>query len=315
MGSHRSVLYGGLISTATPEEHIRLFSDVFGMAVVGTTRLDAAAASALFDAPLSGAELVVLQTPGVESGVVLVSFTPTSAETVRSYETRVDRDALKVIDFYAPDYEDAIAHARGLGYEVVEAEAEYELAAGTFREAHLWAPDNVVTAFLGGPAEFFADFAQVGDRRTSEVQSISAPVSDGAPVVEFYREVLGWDVVFEYAIDDPSFSALVGIEEPLRLRSRNVGPSTREPYLGLIDYGLPADVGGSLLGRSVAPRRGLLGAVVLVGDLGAVVAAAGGAAGPVQALDPVAFVGPRACVLTPPHGVPHLVLERAGLTA
>ena len=92
-------------------------------------------------------------------------------------------------------------------------------------------------------------------------------MSDGAPVVEFYREVLGWDVVFEYAIDDPSFSALVGIEEPLRLRSRNVGPSTREPYLGLIDYGLPADVGGSLLGRSVAPRRGLLGAVVLVGDL------------------------------------------------
>ena len=153
MGSHRPVLYGGLISTATPEEHERLFGDVFGMAVVGTTRLDAAAASALFAAPTErcrarGAADARASSPGWSWS----SFAPTSAETVRTYDTRVDRDALKVIDFYAPDYEAAIAHARGLGYEVVEAEAEYELAAGTFREAHLWAPDNVVTAFLGGPA-------------------------------------------------------------------------------------------------------------------------------------------------------------------
>ncbi len=314
MSQARPTVYGPLISTADPEPHVRLFGDVFGMEVVGTGRLDADAATALFGADastsLDGAGLTVLRTPGVDSGVVLVCFEPASSETIRSYETRVDRDALKVIDFYAPDYEAAIAHARAQGYEVVEAEAEYELAEGTFREAHLWGPDHVVTAFLGGPAEFFADFAQVRDARVSEVQSISAPLTDAQPVVDFYRAVFGWDVVYEYAIDDPSFAELVGVPE-LRLRSRNVGPSTREPYFGLIDYGLPAGTGGSLLGRAVAPRRGLLGAVVRTPDLDAVLAAAAQAAGPAGPLPREVFAGGRAAVLTGPHAVPHLVVEAA----
>ncbi|WP_127480131.1 hypothetical protein [Nocardioides pantholopis] len=314
--TQRPAVYGPLISTGEVDAHVRLLTEVFGMAVVDRTALDASVASDLFGAGIEAAQLTVLQTPGVASGAVLVSFEPASAETVRSYETRVDRDALKVIDFYAPDYEGAIRHARSLGYEVVEAQAEYELPEGVFREAHLWAPDNVVTAFLGGPAEFFADFAQVLDRRTSEVQSISAPLSDGQAAVDYYRAVFGWDVVYEYAIDDPSFAELLGIEEPLRLRSRNVGASTREPYVGLIDYGLPPEVGGSLLGRAVAPRRGLLGVAVSVEDLDATVAAAAaavpGSAGPVCPVALAPFGGGRAAVLTPPHAVPHLVLERQG---
>lgn len=307
-----SRIFGPLVSAADLDEHARLFTGVFGMEQRGRVSLTAATGESLFGAGAGAVELVTLQTPGVASGVVACRFDPVSAETVRSYESRVDRDALKVIDFYAPDYEGAIAHARGLGYQVVETEAVYELEDGTFREAHLWGPDNVVTAFLGGPAPFFDDFAQVTDRLVSEVQSISAPVSDAEPVVAFYREVFGWEVVYEYAIDDPSFAGLVGVDAPMNLRSRNVGSSTREPYLGLIDYGLPAAVGGSLLGRSVAPRRGLLGAVVTTADLTAVRVAAGEErCGAAVDLELAPFGVTRATVVVPPHGIPHLVVEVA----
>lgn len=305
-----SHVFGPLISAADLGEHARLFTAVFGMQQQGRISLPPSAGQPLFGSGEGAVELVTLQTPGVTSGVVVCRFDPVSTETVRSYESRVDRDALKVIDFYAPDYEAAIAHARGLGYLVVETEAVYELEDGTFREAHLWGPDNVVTAFLGGPAPFFNDFAQITDRGVSEVQSISAPVSDAEPVVAFYREVFGWDVVYEYAIDDPSFAGLVGVDAPMSLRSRNVGSSTREPYFGLIDYGLPAAVGGSLLGRSVAPRRGLLGAVVTTADLGAVRVAAGeDRCGAEVELDLAPFGVTRAAVVHPPHGIPHLVVQ------
>lgn len=263
------------------------------------------------------ATVVVLATPGVSSGVVLCEFHPHSAETVRDWSTRLARDALKVIDFYAPDYEGAIQHARALGYEVVEEQAAYELEAGTFREAHLWGPDNVVTAFLGGPAEFFADFAQITDRRCSEVQSISAPVSDAAAVVRFYEAVFGWRVVYEYAITDPSFAALIGTDEQLQLRATNVGRSTREPYFGLIDYGVRSAT-GSLKGRSRPPRRGLIGAVVVVDDLTETREQAhrisGPEAVPGEAIEvEVSPIGPiRAASVLPPHGVWHVVVESRG---
>jgi catechol 2,3-dioxygenase-like lactoylglutathione lyase family enzyme len=306
--STRAHLFGPLISARDLDEQARLFVDVFGMAEVGRTRLDKACGQALFGAGAGAVDLLALQTPGVASGVLVCRFDPVSGETIRSYESRVDRDALKVIDFYAPDYEAAIEHARALGYEVVPSQAEYELDGGTFREAHLWGPDNVVTAFLGGPAAFFADFAQVTDRLVSEVQSISAPVSQAQPVVDFYADVFGWVVVYEYAIDAPTFADLVGVRQQLRLRSRNVGASTREPYLGLIDYGLPPDVGGSLMGRCVPPRRGLLGAVVAVPDVDGVGSRASVDAAGTVALDLPPFGSVRAAVVHPPHGVPHLIV-------
>jgi catechol 2,3-dioxygenase-like lactoylglutathione lyase family enzyme len=299
-------LFGPLISAGDLDAHVRLFTDVFGMVEAGRTRLGRDSSQALFGADAGAVVLVVLQTPGVHAGALLARFDAVSAETIRTYASRVDRDALKVIDFYAPDYEAALSHARRLGYEVVEAQAEYELDGGTFREAHLWGPDHVVTAFLGGPASFFADFAQVTDRLVSEVQSISAPVSQAQPVIDYYRAVFGWDVVYEYAIDDPSFAALVGVDE-LKLRSRNVGVSTREPYLGLIDYGLPDHVGGSLKGRCVAPRRGLLGAVITATDGDGVLARAGVAAS--VEVDVAPFGRVRLALLQPPHEVPHLVVS------
>lgn len=303
-------VYGPLISAADLEEQRRLFVDVFGMIEQGRSPLDTADSMRLFGSDVGSVELMALQTPGVGAGVIVCRFDPVSSETVRDYESRVDRDALKVIDFYAPDYAGAIAHAREAGYEVVESEAAYELEDGAFQEAHLWGPDNVVTAFLGGPAGFFKDFAQITNRRVSEVQSISAPVSDAGPVLDFYARVFGWGVVFEYSIDDPSFSELVGIEEPLRLKSANVGPTTREPYFGLIDYGLRPHVGRSLRGRATAPRRGLLGAVVAVDDIDTVCHSAGiSLADRGVTIELAPFGQVRTVVVVAPHEVPHLVIE------
>lgn len=307
-GRRPAQLFGPLISAGDIADHRRLFTGVFGMEDEGAVLIDTESAI-LFGSEAPKMEIAVLRTPGVSAGAIVCQFDPVSAETVRTYESRVDRDAFKVIDFYAPDYRAAIERARALGYRVVEAEAEYELPGGTFREAHLWGPDNVVTAFLGGPSGFFADFAQVTDRMVSEVQSISAPVSAGDPVVAFYADVFGWQVVYEYGIDDPSVSDLLGVDEPVRLRTRSMGTSTREPYIGLMDYGLPPAVGGSLLGRPAAPRRGLLGAVVLVDDLYAVLAAADATGDPVVTLDLPHFGAVRASVMLPPHRVPHLLLE------
>ncbi len=309
MPSSLTRIYGPLISTSDISGQEKLFRDVFGMETVERSHLDAEAARSLFgvsdDTECEGAELCVMQTPGIESGVLLVSFTPASPDTVRDWDTRMGRDALKVIDFYAPDYDEAIARARAIGYHVTDSQASYELPEGTFREAHLWGPDNVVTAFLGGPAEFFADFAQVTDAVVSEVQSISAPLSNAQPVVDFYSDVFGWDVVYEYSIDDPSFATMLGVDN-LRLRSRNVGPSTREPYFGLIDYGLGDGDGETLLGRSRAPLRGLLGAVLVTTAFDEVIEAAGSAAAPVVEVD---LLGRTAgALLLPPHAVPHLVL-------
>lgn len=309
MSTPRNRVFGPLISTATPQAHVDLFRGVYGMELAGRTVVTTPQVLATIapDAALGSVEVIVLRTPGTDSGVVVLCCDPAGQETVRTRATRVERDALKVIDFYAPDFPAALAHARALGYEVEEHEASYELPQGTFTEAHLWGPDNIVTAMLGGPAEFFADFAQVRDRVLSEVQSISAPLSDASDSVAFYRDVLGWDVVFEYSVDDPSFAAMVGVDE-LTLRSRNVGPSTVEPYFGLIDYGLGAAHDGSLRGRSALPRRGILGAVVLSQDLNRVLAAAGPEGSPLPLTLPALDSG-RAAWLHTPHSVPHLVLE------
>ena len=223
-------LYGPVFSTSVLAEHVARLAAVFGMVEAGRT-------SAL------GGEVVALRTPGVWAGALVLRTDPPPAYAVRDEATRLDRDALRVVDFYAPDLDAAVAHARALGYEVEASEAAYELAEGSFREAHLPGPDGTVTALLSGPRDFFAGFAQVRDRVVSEVCSISLPLGDAAPSLAFYEDVLGWGVVYEYSFDDPSFSAMVGSAERLRVRSSTVGPARDQPYLNLVDYGLPASAG------------------------------------------------------------------------
>lgn len=295
-------LYGPLFSTAVVAEHVARLASVFGMVETGRTRVP-------------GGDVVALQTPGVWAGAVVLRAEPVPAYAVRDDATRLDRDALRVVDFYAPDLDAAVAHARGLGYEVEASEAAYELAEGSFREAHLPGPDGTVTALLSGPRDFFTGFAQVRDRVVSEVCSISLPLGDAAPSLAFYADVLGWGVAYEYAFDDPSFSAMVGSRERLRVRSSTVGPARDQPYLNLVDYGLPDDASGSLLGRGGLDRRGLVGVVVTVPDLDGVrrraAAHPGASAGEPFAVDLAPFGATRAAVVTSPHEILHVVVECA----
>lgn len=306
-------LFGPLISTADPAGHTALLCDVFGMEERAATDLSALSARTLFaasDTALGSVRLVPLQTPGVTAGAVLCVFDPPSAEQIRTEETRLHRDAFRVIDFYAPDLDAAVAHARSLGHHVEQSEAGYDLDEGAFREAHLPGPDGVVTAFLSGPRDFFTDFAQVRDRVASEVCSISAPLGAvAAEAIDFYREVLGWEVVFEYAFEDDSFSELVGVQEKLKVTSSTVGFARDEPYINIVDYGT-GHAGASLRGQSVAPRRGLLGAVMWVTALDDLRDRAGEALGSEVTIHLEPFGEVRAAVLTPPHQIPHLVLQR-----
>lgn len=302
-------MYGPLVSTGDAEPHTRLYCDVFGMEEVDTVRLAPDVTATLFGAAAGAVELRTLRTPGVLAGTVLCLFEPGSDEQIRTTETRLHRDAFRVIDFYAPDIDEAVAHARGLGYHVEHSEAGYDLDEGAFREAHLPGPDGVVTAFLSGPRDFFTGFAQVRDRIASEVCSISAPLGAvGQESIDFYREVLGWGVVFEYAFEDDSFSELVGVAEKLKVTSSTVGFARDEPYINVVDYGT-GHGGPSLLGQSIAPRRGLLGSVLTVNDLDALRERSGDFLGGEAGFGLAPFGQVRAAVLTPPHGIPHLVLQ------
>lgn len=307
-------IYGPLISTGDLDGQTRLFTEVFGMREACRTHVEGEQAAALFGPEVRAAEVIVLNTPGTNNGAMLCSFDPPCEELVRDQDSRLAADALKVIDFYAPDHAAAVRHARERGYAVVQEEAAYELEAGAFREAHLWAGDNVATAFLGGPADFFTGYAQVRDRVVSEVLSISSPVSDAAPVLDFYDAVFDWQVIFEYAITDASLAAMLGSGEDVQLRGLCVGNSTREPYFGLMDYGI-SSAAASLRGRSGPPRRGLVGAVLLADDLTATLSKAREAGGEQAVasaptdLEMAPFGVTRAAVVLPPHGVWHLVVE------
>ncbi|MFI5429820.1 hypothetical protein [Aeromicrobium sp. UC242_57] len=258
--------------------------------------------------------LTVMRTPGVEAGVLLCRFETQGPETapIRDEHTRIHRDAFRVVDFYAPDFDAAVQHAREAGFPMATSEASYQLAEGSFREAHHAGDDGVVVALLSGPADFFVDFAEVRDRVVSEPVSISLPLSDAAPTIGWYAEVFGWEVVYTYDFADTSFSELMQVEHELRVRSSTIGPSRQQTYVNIVDYGLAADQGGSLLGQAVAPRRGLLGLVVLTDDLDDVIGRAGGSAGPAETVELAPFGRCRMSVLVPPCATPHLVIERRG---
>jgi len=305
-----SRLYGPLISTADPIAHRELFGAVFGLAERGRVVLDREEAGALFGAGAGDAtELVALQTPGVDAGVLLCRFAE-PGEPLRGEAARLHLDAFRVIDFYAPDFDAAFAHAAEVGYPMASSTAAYEVAEGAFREAHHAGPDHVMAALLSGPRDFFVEFAEVQDRVVSEPLSISLPLTDAGETTAFYAEVFGWSVVYECDFDDTSFSALIGIEERLVVHASAFGPSREQTYVNLVDYGLPAGTGGSLHGRSVAPARGVLGLVVLTDELDAVVARSGQSQAVVIELDLAPFGQCRVAAIAAPIGAPHLLVER-----
>ncbi|MCP5471199.1 MAG: hypothetical protein H7A18_03840 [Sinobacteraceae bacterium] len=260
-------IHGPLISTEDPLAHIELLR-IFGMTTVGDLHRDADSCSRLWGTRGCEVREVMLNTPGTPYGARLLVFDPGSRKLVRDPNRGFDADAPKVVDFYVPDLEAACARVEAAGWCIREPVAAYELPEGRFQEAHIWGPDHVVYALITGPAAFFARFATITDRVFSEPQSLSGPVSQLEPSVRFFEEGLGLQTVYRYGIADDSFRRLVGAKRPqFSLRAVNVGLTTQQPYIALIDYGLPAGSAASLQGDARPPHRGLLGATVVAEGL------------------------------------------------
>ncbi|MET0365089.1 MAG: VOC family protein [Sphingobium sp.] len=274
--SHPTVvnIHGPIISSSDLDAHLRLFR-AFGMEETGHCDRSEAETAAIWGTTGQSSREVTLATPGTDFGVRLVAFDPGSDVQIRDPSRGSDTEALKVIDFYAPDLAAARARVEAAGFVFKEEVADYETPEGRFQEAHLWGPDGVVCALITGAPAFYEDFATVRDQLVSEPQSISGPVQDQAATLAFLEEVLGLEVVHRYGVDDESFQALVGTSEAMLLRAWNVGLNTVEPYFGIIHYGMAPGKQTSVLDVARPPSRGLLGATVRVHDAAAVARRAG----------------------------------------
>lgn len=305
-------LHGPIVSSSDLDAHARLFAAV-GMSECGRRELDVAECARQWGTHGTSATELAMSTPGTAYGARIVQFAPASPVVVRDRQRGYDADAPKVIDFYMPDFAAGRAAIERAGWTLKEPIAEYDLPEGHFVEGHVWGPDEVVFGLITGPADFFRNFATVTDRTFSEPQSLSGAVSRLEPSVEFFERAFGFGVVYRYGIEDDSFRELVGSTKPqFRLRAINVGPSTREPYVGLIHYGMPEGSYASLHGRARPPHRGTLGATVVVRDVAASVAraAASGAevlAPPTQATTAAFGAATCALVLAPNGGCYQLV--------
>lgn len=266
-------IHGPIVSSSDLDAHLALFA-AFGLRETGRVYRTEADVRAIWGIDGQSCEDVALETPGSPFGLRLVRFSPGSDVVIRSEARGSDSEALKVIDFYAPDLPAARRAIEDAGFVFRDAIAEYDTPEGRFQEAHLWGLDGVVCALVSGDAEFFRRFATIRDRLVSEPQSISGPVRDPEATIDFFRSVFGLEPIHTYGVADDSFQALVGAGSALNVRAWNVGTDTREPYFGVIDYGLPPRQQVSLAEVSRPPARGLIGATLVVWDISAVADAA-----------------------------------------
>lgn len=312
MRSDKPQFLSPIISTHDIDGWRRLLEQVFDLHEVARQTLSADAVESLWGLAGHSAETVLFETPGTPYGIRLIHCDPASSVEIRSQVSGYDCNALKVIDFYAPDFDKAVARLAAAGFALKDEQADYELLGHRITEAHLWGPDSAVCALLGGPLEFFADFVSVTDRTVSEVMSVSAPVKNPEAVSRFYS-TLGFDKVYEYEITDESFQHLVGAESKLHIRAINMGPAKNLPYFGIIHYGLPDGTQKDLASVAQLPNRGLVAATVGVRDLGTIERRCRD-----QGIEVVAPAQP--CRLLPydtvssmavraPHGVVHQLIE------
>lgn len=297
-------IIGPIISVGDMAPYRQLFVQGFGMVEEAHDRLqvDGVALESCF-----------LRTPGTAFGVRMWRCDPPTGAILRDPARGTDTDAPKVIDFYAPDFDTALARLARAGFSPKAEIARYSTADGDFQEAHFWQPDGIVCAIISGTRSYLKDFATIIDSDFSEPHSISTPVGDAARAIAFYRQVFGFSPVSTYAFADSSFDAMVGSTQTININAVNVGVANSEPYLGIIDYGLKGRSGQSLNGRARPPARGLLGAEITTLDVDALAhkAAANGAqilAGPTD-ITLAPYGATRSVVLLAPHGVLHHVLE------
>ncbi|WP_419814488.1 hypothetical protein [Glacieibacterium sp.] len=291
-------VHGPIVSTSDIDAHLALFA-AFGLREVARCERSVEETAAIWGVDRQSSIEVTLETPGTTFGIRLVRFDPGSTAQIRDPSRGTDSEALKVIDFYAPDLAAARASIEAAGFAFKPDVADYVTPEGRYQEAHLWGPDGVVCALISGDAALFDDLATIRDRLVSEPQSISGPVQDAAATLAFFKDVLKLDVVHRYGLDDPSFDALMGAPARVKLRAWNVGLNKREPYFGVIDYGLPLGSQVSIKASARPPARGLLGATLIVRDAATVAAEAGVG---VVTLDVPGFGPARVATVQGPNG-------------
>jgi len=304
-------IHGPIVSSSDPAAHLALFG-AFGMEEVGRIDRSVAETTAIWGTAGQGSSEITLETPDTPFGLRLVCFDPGQDVQIRNPDRPSDSEALKVIDFYAPDLLAALRSIEAAGFRFKEDMADYETPEGRFQEAHLWAPDGVVCALISGDPALFETLATVRDRLVSEPQSISGPVQDPEATLAFLKNVFGLNVIHRYGLDDASFDALVGTSAALKLRAWNVGVNTAEPYFGIINYGLPLGTQTPLFKVARPPARGLLGATLRVRDVAAVARKAGV---PIVAMAVPGFGTVQAATFQGPNGAWFQAVQSGSLEA
>ncbi|MCS6802726.1 MAG: hypothetical protein RMM58_00660 [Chloroflexota bacterium] len=305
---------GPIISVTDLAPHRALFEGVFGLVDRGGGTLDESAVERLWGVRGRRAETRLLETPGTSAGVLFVRFEPISPIAIRAEAGPTDSGALKVIDFATADFsaaQDALAQA---GFPFSAPPATYAVASGSrFTEGHLNGPDAITCAVLAFHDDPLGRFARVTDRLFSEIVGVSAPVDDPASAEQFYA-ALGLGVVYEYAIGDERFGAMIGKREQSVVRGINYGLSEREVMIGIIHYGLPAGAASSLRERARLPNRGLAALRLVVSSVTAAAAACQQGGGTVLAPPAEVTLPPwgtvRSLSVQAPHGVVHHFIER-----
>ena len=264
--------------------------------------------------PGRSAWLIGLRTPGTRIGVWLVQFEPVETAEIRPGGVGLQPDALKVVDFFTPDLDRALARLRRFGFDTVGPPALLGLPGGeTFQEAHVRAPDGVMVAFIHPLRSRIDDYVSITDRLFSEVQSCSGPVEAPGPVAAFYEQGLGLGCGLQYEFESASFGRMVGAGGTTRVVARNFGRIVEDAMLGVIHYGLPPGFAPSLRESCRAPNRGLVAVRLAVSDLDVIVARCQAAgheiAVPVAELRLAPWGRVRTATIRGPHGVAHLLCE------
>ena len=312
MAANGAKLVAAMISTSERARHIELFRCVLAMDVMSDQVLSGAEASQLWGVDVSSARVTTLATPPSYAGVALVEFDPVSETVIREGMQGIDTDALKVIDVVTSDAQAGFERFERAGFVVSDVRSSYEIEDGSVTETHAYGPEGVVIGILDFHTIDASRFVELTDRLFSEAMSVSVPVDDLEPVVEWYERVLGMEVVHRYGFDAESFKDLVGTDSAAwNVRGTNIGRTTEEFYFGVIDYGTGDTERRSLRDRARPPHRGIAGALCTVDDLDAVVSAC---ARHEMVSEPLELdLGPwgpnRAITLVAPHGIIHTVVE------
>jgi len=305
---------GPVISTGELARQRELFEGVLGLSCIADEVLAERDVLALFGIHDHRARAVLLETPATRIGVWLVEFEPASDTVIRVGGVGSATDALKVLDFFTTDLAAAVDRFRACGFEVVSEGAPIALPDGSrFVEAHVKGPDGVMLAAISPLNRNLQEYVAITDGLFSELQSVSAPVTEFEPVSHFYETVLGIPLGLHFEFESPGFSKMVGTAGTTRIRANNYGRVIGDVMFGITHYGGQSGAEGSLRERARPPHRGLVAMRLSVHGLDALLERCRAAGAPIvvpaHETQTAAFARARAATVRGPHGVRHLLVE------